>query len=56
MTMERLTIDDFKNASPQDIRKHHLAIRCGEVVKEVPFKKIVLRCGIVGQLVVRQHL
>jgi hypothetical protein len=34
MTMERLTIDDFKNASPQDIRKHRLTIRCGEVVKE----------------------
>jgi len=25
------------NASPKNIRKYYLSIRCGEVVKEVPF-------------------
>jgi hypothetical protein len=37
MSTERLTISDFMNASPKNVRKYHLAIRCGEVVKEVPF-------------------
>jgi hypothetical protein len=39
MTTERLTIGDFMSSSPKDFRRYHLAIRCGEVVKEVPFQK-----------------
>jgi len=27
------------NVSQENVRKYHLAILCGEVVKEVPFQK-----------------
>ena len=52
MTTERLTTSDFMNASQKVFAEYPLPIRCDEVVKQVPFQKNHLRCGIGGKLVV----
>ena len=38
-TTECLITEDFMNVFPKSARRYHLAIRCGEVIKEVPFQK-----------------